>query len=276
MEALLDLRIRVEDHPTLAVVREADGQGRLELSAPGLAEHASAQPGSQHVELGFGHRALEPEEQPIVEVARVVDAVFIEDERIGEGADLEQAMPVGRVAGQAGDLEAHHQAGPAHAHFRDQMLEAFALDGRGSGLALVAVDDDDLIVSPAQRHGPLTQRVLALGALGVLEHLTQGGLANVEVGGSAEVARGDLLRSLRGHEVTSRAVASAISASSAAICPCRPLGRAGPGCCGARGAGFGIHVEQARIQAAIPSRKNKARPRLHPRAPRITSCRSSS
>jgi hypothetical protein len=40
------------------------------------------------MELRLAHRPLEPQEQPIIEMAGVVEAVFIEDQRLGQGADL--------------------------------------------------------------------------------------------------------------------------------------------------------------------------------------------
>ena len=42
---------------------------------------------------------------------RIVDPVFIENEGVGERADLEEAVPIGRVARQARDLESHDDPG---------------------------------------------------------------------------------------------------------------------------------------------------------------------
>ena len=56
-------------------------------------------------------------------------------------------------------------------------------------MSLVAVDDDDLLGRPAEGDGPLAQGVLAGGGLGVVEHLAQGGLAHVEIGGRARDGR---------------------------------------------------------------------------------------
>jgi hypothetical protein len=52
---------------------------------------------------------------------------------------------------------------------------------RRTGLAEVAVDDNDSISRPAEGHRTFPKRVLALGALGVLEHLAQGALTDVRV-----------------------------------------------------------------------------------------------
>ena len=53
------------------------------------------------MQFRLAHRALEAEQQTVVEVRRVINTILIEDERVGEGADLEQAMPVAGVAGEA-------------------------------------------------------------------------------------------------------------------------------------------------------------------------------
>ena len=104
------------------------------------------------------------------------------------GADLQQAMPVAAIAGQARDLQSQHDAGASQAHLGDQSLEAFAIGGRGSRLAQVAVDDDDPFDRPTQGHGPFAQGVLPLGALGVLEHLPQRRLADIQIGIPLEMA----------------------------------------------------------------------------------------
>src|SRR2546426_3851331 len=51
--------------------------------------------------LRLRHRPFQSEQQPVVELAGVVDAVLVEDQRLGERADLEQPVPVGVVAGEA-------------------------------------------------------------------------------------------------------------------------------------------------------------------------------
>src|SRR5712692_7417148 len=80
-----------------------------------------------------------------------------------------------QVAGKAAD---HPQpsGGPQWVSARGELGP---LRGR---VALVAIDHDHLVRCPAERHGPLAEGVLALGGLGVLEHLPEGGLADVEVG----------------------------------------------------------------------------------------------
>ena len=73
------------------------------------------------------------------------------------------------------------------------MLEAIAVLGSSTRAAEIAVDDVDPFNRPAEGDGPFTQRILALRALGILEHLAQGGLAHVEIGVATQVLGADLL-----------------------------------------------------------------------------------
>jgi hypothetical protein len=61
----------------LGVVDEADGERLLELPPPRPTEDPAAQPRLEHMQLGFAHRALEPEQQAIVEVRGIVEAVLV-------------------------------------------------------------------------------------------------------------------------------------------------------------------------------------------------------
>src|SRR5713226_9181709 len=72
---------------------------------------------------------LEPQQQPVVEGARVVGAVLVADQGAGHGADLQELMPVGVVAGQPRAFQAQHDPGPAEGHLGDQLLESFPVGG---------------------------------------------------------------------------------------------------------------------------------------------------
>ena len=143
------------------------------------------------MQLGLAHRALEAEQEAVVELGRIVDAVFIEDEGCGQGAQLDEAMPIGRVAGEPRDFQAHDDAGLAECHFADEFLEAVARRRARSGLAEIAIDDMNLLGWPAGSDCAVTQRILALRALAVFGDLTQRRLANVEIGIALEMVGGD-------------------------------------------------------------------------------------
>jgi hypothetical protein len=75
-----------------------------------------------------------PEQEPVVEVSRVIEAVFVADQRAGHAAELEELMPVGGVAGKPGALQTEHDPGPAEGYLGDQLLEPFHADGWAAGL----------------------------------------------------------------------------------------------------------------------------------------------
>jgi hypothetical protein len=131
------------------------------------------------MQFGLAHGAFEAEQQPVVELAGIIEPVLVADQRRGQRADLQQPVPVGVVAGQPGHLQPEHDPGPAHADLGHQVLEPLPARGGRAGVALVGVDGDDLGGRPAQRHGALPQRVLAGGGLGVVEDLLEGGLADI-------------------------------------------------------------------------------------------------
>jgi hypothetical protein len=121
----------------------------------------------QHMQFGLAHGALEPQQESVVEVSRVVHPVLIEDQRVGDGADLEQPMPVRRIARQARDFQPEHDPGVPDTDLGHQALEALAICRRSPGLSEVRVNHDDPLLRPSQGDCPLAQTVLALGALGV-------------------------------------------------------------------------------------------------------------
>jgi hypothetical protein len=162
-------RIRVADDAAHGIMHQAHRERHPELPAAGLVEDAALQPGAKDVEFRFAHRALEPQEQPVVELRRMVHPVLIQDECVGQRTDLEEAVPVGRTAGQPRDLEAEDNARAADPHLRDQPLEARPGPGAGGGLPEVVVDDHDPIQGPAQGDRAVAERILPLRALGVLD-----------------------------------------------------------------------------------------------------------
>ncbi len=147
-----------------------------------------------------------------------LQAILVADQRIAEGADLEQAVPVGRAARQAADLKAEHDPDLAQPDRRHQALEARAIGVR-AGLTEIAVDHHDLLEGPAQGDGALAQGILALRALGVLQHLAQRALADIQVRLSREMRGRDLLVGLGVHVHQLLPAARAISVKRATSSP---------------------------------------------------------
>ena len=141
------------------------------------------------MQFGLAHGALEAQEEPVIVLTRIVDAVLIDDEGVGEGANLDEAVPVAVVAREPGDLQAQDGASLTQAHRGHEVLEAVAARSRNTGVCLILVDDADLLGRPAQIAGALGQIVLARGAAPVLTDLGERGLPDVDQGWPREVVR---------------------------------------------------------------------------------------
>ena len=114
---------------------------------------------------------------------------------------FEQTVPVGVVACQARHLQTEDDARPSHRHLRHEVLEAIAVLRCRARQAEVVVDGMYTLKRPAQRDCAIAQRILALRALGVLQHLAQAGLPHVQVGGTGQVRAGHRRRGLLAHRV---------------------------------------------------------------------------
>ena len=133
----------------------------------------------------------------------IVDAVFIQNERVRQRANFQQPMPVGRVARQSRDFQSQHNAGATHADFSDELLKTFAVHSRSTRLAEIGIDNDNLFFRPSERDGRLPERILPLRAFRILEDLPHRRLTHVQIGIPLEVGRGNLLVRLRVHQCIS-------------------------------------------------------------------------
>src|ERR1022692_2040015 len=121
-DALLHLLVRIENHLRADVVKKADGKRDRQCTAPGLVQQSTLHARLQHVQLSLAHGALQSQQQAVVELCRIVDTVLVENERIGEGAQLQQTVPIGGVASESRYLQPQHQAGAAQTALRPGFL----------------------------------------------------------------------------------------------------------------------------------------------------------
>lgn len=191
-DGILHLNVRIAADGSIIPVDQTDRRAHLELAAPCLVELATTHSRFEDVQLCLAHRAFEAEQKTIIEAGRIVDAVLVKDESCGQGAQLDEAVPVSRVAREARDLQAHDNAGLAEPHLAHELLEAVARCRTRSRLAEIAIDDMNALDRPARGDGPIAQRILALRALTVLGDLAERRLTDVEVGIAPEMIGGDL------------------------------------------------------------------------------------
>ena len=94
--------IRVKTNLALLLApEEANRQATPEFAARRLVANAAIEARAQNVQLRFAHGALQPQQQPVIEHRRVIEAVAIADQRVGEAGEIDEAIPFGIVAGQA-------------------------------------------------------------------------------------------------------------------------------------------------------------------------------
>jgi hypothetical protein len=71
-------------------------------------------------QLRLAHRPFQAKEQAIVQLPGIVDALAVDDEGVGESAEIEELVPVAIVAGQPRDIEADDGAGVPETDLGDQ------------------------------------------------------------------------------------------------------------------------------------------------------------
>ena len=185
--------IRGEDHPAVLVVVQPHRQALPQLTTCGLVPQALGEPGADQVQLGLGHRSLKAQHEAVVIAARMVDAVGVGDQGVGQRAQIQQLIPVGVGAGQPRALQRQHDPGLAQPDIGDQLRKPRPARRRGTGPAQVLIDHHHLVRRPAQQDRPLPQIVLAGQALSVGTHLQQRGLAHIHIRVPGPVRRSDLL-----------------------------------------------------------------------------------
>src|SRR6266536_2993623 len=186
------LLVGAEDDPAYVVPVEPDRQAERELAPLGLVAQTTVQAGADQVQLGLRHRALESEQQPVVEVARRVDAVLVGDQGARERAKIEQPMPIGRGAGKARDLEREHDPDLAQPDRGRKLLEADPSLARRAGAARVLVDDGDRLPRPAELDRALNKPVLARSRLDVRRDLSERRLPDIDDRAPPAMLLGDL------------------------------------------------------------------------------------
>ena len=88
---------------------EADRQATPKLPPCRLIADAAVEPGAQDVEFRLAHRALQPEEEPVVKKRWVIEPVRVADQRVGQAAQVDEPIPVGVISGQSGHLQTQHE-----------------------------------------------------------------------------------------------------------------------------------------------------------------------
>src|SRR3954447_402675 len=167
------------------------------------------------VQFGFAHDPRQAEQQPVMVGARVIEALAIGQDHAEERAQFEQLVPIAVVARQPRGIQAEHQPDIAEPDLGNQPLKAVPFGARRPRLAEIFVDDTDALARPAQPDGTVNEAILQLGALLVLAHLVDRGLAYINIGQLGTMRRADLLLNT-GHRAQHRNSPSSSRPSGAA------------------------------------------------------------
>jgi hypothetical protein len=98
----------------------------------------------------LAHRALHPKHQSVVGHARIVDAVFVNNQRTHETTKFQKRMPIATVARQPRGLDREHGADVALTYCGQQFLEARPRDATARA-AKIVVDYLNIIPSELPR-----------------------------------------------------------------------------------------------------------------------------
>src|ERR1019366_1531849 len=108
---------------------------------------------TQKIKLIFVQAALQPEQKPVIALARRIDRLLIDQQTIDHPAHLDELLPISAVAGKARDFAGCHRSDLAKTDLSHHPLEADASDGTGRRAAKVVIDDFD--VAPAKLVQPV-------------------------------------------------------------------------------------------------------------------------
>jgi len=185
--------MRIQDNPLVVGRAQTNGEREFEHVTTRLTHNPALESRANHVQFGLTHGPLQTKQQPIIERGGIVEPILIQDQGLGQGAHLEHAMPIAGIAGQPRDLQAQDEADAPQSHLRHQPLESEPVRHRCSRVSQILVDDDDLVVRPAQCDRPLAERILACGAFAMRQDLLQRPLTDVQTGKTTQLFCSDLV-----------------------------------------------------------------------------------
>ena len=167
LDLLVRIKRRLAGGPACIAGRQRDGH----LTAAGLVDPPGLHPLLDQVEFGRQHRPLQPQQQPVVVLDRVINAVEIGQQRTRQRTQLDQLIPVLPRSCQARHLRAQHQPDMPQGNLGDQPLETRPIDRAGPGFAQIIVDHHDPGRCPAHCRRPVDQRVLQARRLAMVDDL---------------------------------------------------------------------------------------------------------
>ena len=190
----LDLLVGIEREGSREQLHVAAGGMIKHLTPFGFVEQALIHAAAQDVQLGFAHGPFQPEQQTIVVIGRIIQAVLIGQQSPEDGTQLQELMPIFIRACQPAHLQAQDETDVVETDLRQQILKAKPSLSRLTATSLVFIDDFHAILGPAQQRGPMPQGVLPIRGLTMFQDLLRGRLSDIDDGFTLSVPILDLQR----------------------------------------------------------------------------------
>src|SRR6266480_7466479 len=190
---LLHCLVRIKHDVVSRIVHQSYGQAKAQLAFFSLGQLSALQALPQPMQFRFAHGAFEAQQQTIIVQSRIVDALLVDDQRVGERTDLQQAIPVAARTSQARDFQAQHGTNVSETDLGHQELKSIPAQRGGTRLSLILVNHLNGRAVPTQITGPLHEIVLAGGTASILPHLQQGRLAHIDDCLALQVVRTDFV-----------------------------------------------------------------------------------
>src|SRR5262249_13546403 len=139
-------------------------------------------------QLEFADRSLQPEQEAVVGISGIVDAVLVCEQGPKDSTHLQKIIPIFVVAGDVAHLDSQDQADMLHGNFGEDSLKTTPFVGGPAALSLIVVDDQNPIPGPSPSYRQVGEGVLPFPRFAMSEDLLGIGLAHVHDEEEIEVA----------------------------------------------------------------------------------------
>ena len=130
--------------------------------------------------LIFTDVSFQSQEQAIVGIAGIVDAILVRQKCSEDSTHLQKMMPIGAAACNAAHFDPHDQANMVHGNLGEEALKSCSPLSRLATASLVLVDDQNPVLRPSQGYDIVRQTVLPFSRFFVIDSLLGVRLANVD------------------------------------------------------------------------------------------------
>ena len=144
------------------------------------------------MQLSLADRALQPQQQAVIMLGRVIDPIQVPQQGPRQGAQLQKLMPFPAAARQPRHLDAQHDAHMIQPDLRRQPLETRPGIGSRRRMTQIVIDHQHPRRRPPQANRPLGQPILQPRRFLVVLDLLRGGLAHINSREAITMPRRDL------------------------------------------------------------------------------------